>query len=259
MDPGVGTIALLAGVAFVAGVVDTMAGGGGLLTIPALMAAGVPPVSAIATSKVQSAFCAASAVHTFARNGRIDPRSIVRPASGALAGAVLGGATVQFVDPEFLTRLVPVLLVMMAGYFVFAPRVSDEDRHARFSAHALLATATIIGFYDGFFGPGTGSFLAAALVAWFGMGLVKATAHAKLLNLSSNLGALLVLGIGGKVLWPLGLLMAISSSAGGRLGAHFTLRAGARLIRPMLVMTSLLLTVKLLMPLGHWLSSLFAS
>ncbi|MFC5570415.1 TSUP family transporter [Lysobacter yangpyeongensis] len=259
MDLGVGTVALLTGAAFVAGVVDTIAGGGGLLTIPALMAAGVPPVSAIATSKVQSAFCAASAVHTFARSGRIDLRSIVRPAIGASVGAVLGGAAVQFVDPAFLTGLVPVLLVMMAGYFAFAPRVSDEDRHARFNARALLATATAIGFYDGFFGPGTGSFLAAALVAWFGMGLVKATAHAKVLNLSSNLGALLVLGIGGKVLWPLGLLMAISSSAGGRLGAHLTLRAGTRLIRPMLVTMSLLLTAKLLMGVGDWLSSLFAS
>lgn len=246
MDLGAGAIALLAGAAFVAGIVDTIAGGGGLLTIPALMAAGVPPVAAIATSKVQSAFSAASAVHAFARNGRVNLRTMFRAAIGASTGALLGGTTLQIVDSALLGGLIPILLVLMAGYFAFAPRVSDGNRNVRINKHALLATATAIGFYDGFFGPGTGAFLAAALVAWFGMELVTATAHAKFLNFSSNLGALVVFGLGGKVMWPLGLLLAISSSAGGRVGAHLTLRVGARLIRPMLVVMSLLLTAKLI-------------
>ena len=233
------------GAAFVAGVIDTLAGGGGLLTIPALMAAGVPPVSAIATSKLQSSFCAASAVHTFARNGRIRFRVFLRPAMAASGGALLGGATLQFVDPGFLARLVPILLVAMACYFLFAPKPADEDREGPVNERALAAITATIGFYDGFFGPGTGSFLATALVAWFGMRLVTATAHAKFLNLSSNLGALLILGLGGKVLWTLGLLMALASIAGGWVGAHLTLRAGVTLIRPMLVVMSLLLTAKM--------------
>ena len=244
MEFGIGSIALLMGAAFVAGVVDIIAGGGGLLTIPALMAAGEPPVSAIATSKLQSSCCAASAVHAFARNGRIDFPVFIRPAMAAAAGAVLGGGTLQFVDPGVLAGLVPVLLLAMGCYFVFAPKASGEDREVAVDPRALSAITATIGFYDGFFGPGTGSFLAAALVAWFGMGLITATAHAKVLNLASNLGALLILGLGGKVLWTLGLLMAIASIAGGRLGAHLTLRGGARLIRPMLVGMSLLLTLK---------------
>ena len=108
-----------------------------------------------------------------------------------------------------------------------------------------------IGFYDGFFGPGTGSFLTTALVALFGLGLVSATAHTKLLNLASNVAALIALIIGGKVLWTLGLLMAVSSAAGGQLGAHLAMRVGGRVIRPLLVTMSLVLTVKLLATPGN--------
>lgn len=109
-----------------------------------------------------------------------------------------------------------------------------------------IAGGTAIGFYDGFFGPGTGSFLTTALVALFGMGLVSATAHTKFLNLSSNVAALITLVIGGYVLWAIGLLMAVASVAGGQVGAHLALRVGGKVIRPLLVVMALALTVKLL-------------
>jgi len=246
MDLGSGVTAMLMGVAFVAGTIDAMAGGGGLITIPALLAAGIPPVNALATNKLQSSFGTGSAVFAFARKGRIDFRRFLAPALGAFCGSVAGAWTLQRLDPGFLAGFVPVLLLLMVLYFLLAPAASDEESHSRLGRRGLVAIATAIGFYDGFFGPGTGSFFATALVALFGMGLVSATAHTKLLNLSSNVAAVITLALGGKMLWALGLLMALCSIAGGHLGAHLAMRVGGRLIRPLLVTMSLLLTAKLL-------------
>ena len=246
MEFGIEAIALLMGVAFVAGIIDAIAGGGGLLTIPALMAVGVSPLQALATNKLQSSFGTASAVYAFARKGRIDFRRFARPAIGAFAGSVLGALTLQRVDPAFLAGLVPVLLILMVVYFTFGPKASEEDRHSRFGPGVLVGVVIATGFYDGFFGPGVGTFLTTILVAFFGMGLVSATAHTKLLNLSSNIAALITLMIGGHVLWVIGLLMAVSSVAGGQVGAHLTLRAGGKMIRPLLVVMALALTGKLL-------------
>jgi uncharacterized membrane protein YfcA len=246
VDLGSGTIALLMGVAFVAGTVDAMAGGGGLITIPALMAAGIPPVHALATNKLQSSLGTSSAVLAFARKGRIDFRRFLAPAIAAFVGSLGGAWTLQRVDPGFLSGFVPVLLILMALYFLLSPKASEDDRHAHLGRISLVAITAAIGFYDGFFGPGTGSFLATALVLLFGMGLVSATAHAKLLNRSSNIAAVVALGIGGKIYWGLGLLMATCAITGGHLGAHLAMRNGAKLIKPLLVTVSLLLTAKLL-------------
>ncbi|MGQ4582819.1 TSUP family transporter [Lysobacter sp. F60174L2] len=246
MELGIEVIALLMAVAFVAGVIDAIAGGGGLLTIPALMAAGVPPVHAIATNKLQSSFGTASAVVAFARKGRIDFRRFLKPAIGAFLGSAVGAWVLQRIDPAFLAGLIPVLLILMVIYFTVAPKASEEDRHSRLGTGALVGIVIAIGFYDGFFGPGTGSFLTTVLVALFGMGLVSATAHTKFLNLASNVAALVTLVIGGQVLWMVGLLMAVASIAGGQVGAHLALRVGGKVIRPLLVVMALALTVKLL-------------
>ncbi len=247
MDLGIDILALLALAAFIAGAIDAMAGGGGLITVPALMAAGIPPVQAIATNKLQSSFGTAGAVLAFARSGRIDFRRFLWPAVAAFGGSVAGAIAVQIVDPSFLAGLVPLLLIAMAAYFLFGPRASEADTRARLGQAALVTIMFAIGFYDGFFGPGTGSFMATALVALFGMGLVSATAHTKFLNLMSNLAALITLVLGGQVLWLIGLVMAVASLLGGQLGAHLALRVGSRMIRPLLVLMSLALTVKLLM------------
>lgn len=246
MELGLDVIAALMAVAFVAGVIDAMAGGGGLLTIPALMAAGVPPVAAIATNKLQSSFGTASAVYAFARKGRIDFRRFRWPALAAFAGSAVGAWVLQRLDPSFLEGFIPVLLLLMVVYFLVAPKASEEDRHSRLGKVSLIVIVTLIGFYDGFFGPGTGSFLTTVLVALFGMGLVSATAHTKLLNLASNVAALITLVIGGQVLWMIGLVMAVASVAGGQVGAWLAMRVGGRMIRPVLVGVSLLLIAKLL-------------
>lgn len=256
MEFGLDVLALLALAAFIAGTIDALAGGGGLISIPALLAAGVPPVQAIATNKVQSSFGTGSAVLAFARQGRIDFRRFLWPAVAAFGGSVGGALTLQVVDPSFLMGLVPVLLVATAAYFLFGPKASEADTHARLGRAALVTIAFAIGYYDGFFGPGTGSFMATALVALFGMGLISATAHTKLLNLASNIAALITLMVGGYVLWTVGLVMAVASVAGGQLGARLALRVGGSAIRPLLVVMSLALTAKLLVEPGNPLGEL---
>ncbi|HEY0594543.1 TSUP family transporter [Sphingopyxis sp.] len=240
------TFALLVAIAFLAGTIDAMAGGGGLLTIPALMAAGVPPVSALATNKLQSTIGTASAFLTFWRRGHVDLRRFAFPAAGAFAGSVLGATAVQHVRSDFLAAFVPVLLIAMGLHFLLAPPMSSVDRHARVGAPGLTLIVTALGFYDGFFGPGTGSFLTLTLVALGGLGLVRAIGNAKFLNLATNVAGLLAMIAGGHVLWLLGASMAAANVMGNQLGARLAIRFGGRGVRPLLVVMSFALTVKLL-------------
>ncbi|TFI58552.1 hypothetical protein E2493_09000 [Sphingomonas parva] len=241
------TILFLMAAAFVAGFIDAMAGGGGLITLPALLAAGVPPVAALGTNKLQASFGTATAFATFARAGHVDLRRFALPTAAAFAGSAAGAFTVQQIDATFLSAFIPLLLVAMALYFLFGPRMGEEDRHTLIGSAGLFAVAAAIGFYDGFFGPGTGSFFTTALVALVGLGLVRAVAHTKLLNLASNLAGLLAMVAGGHVLWLLGFAMAAASVAGGKAGAHAAIRFGGRAVRPLLVLMCLGLTAKLLL------------
>lgn len=239
-------IALLALVAFFAGAIDAMAGGGGMLTLPALMAAGVPPVAAIATNKLQATMGTASAFWTYYRAGHVDLRRFAVPTLGAFVGAAGGAAAVQVVDSGFLTVLVPILLIAIALYFLLAPPMSDVDRRARLGTAGFTLITTGIGFYDGFFGPGTGSFLTTAMVALAGLGLVRAIANTKLINLMTNVAALVAMVIGGQVLWLLGFAMAGANILGAQLGARLAMRYSGRGVRPLLVVICLALTIKLL-------------
>lgn len=249
-------IALLSAVACIAGFIDALAGGGGLLTLPALLASGVPPVAALATNKLQSTFGTGGAFLAFARRGHVDFKRFARPGIGALAGAFCGGLAVQQIDPSFLAGIVPLMLIGMGLYFLLAPKMGEEDRHARLGPRSFSAIAFVIGFYDGFFGPGTGSFFTTALVTLGGLGLVRAIAHAKFLNFATNIAALLAMIAGGHVLWLLGGCMAAANIAGNQLGAHTAMRFGGRGVRPLLVVMSMALTIKLLAdpanPLRQW-------
>jgi uncharacterized membrane protein YfcA len=247
MDLGFDIIALLMLVAFIAAMIDAMAGGGGLITIPALLAAGIPPVAALATNKLQSSFGTCGAVIAFARRGHIDFKRFALPALASFIGSAGGAFLVTRIDSSFLAALLPILLIAMVFYFVLSPKMSDEDKHAYFGSAGLLVLGFVIGGYDGFFGPGTGSFFTTALVALFGLGLIRAVAHTKLLNFASNLAGLAVFVAGGHVLWATGLAMAVGSIAGGQVGAHIAIRFGAGVARPLLIVMSFALTAKLLM------------
>ncbi len=237
---------LLCLAATAAGFVDSIAGGGGLIAVPALLAAGIPPAAALATNKLQGSFGTASATWTYWRAGRIDFRALRSALIATVVGAALGALALSVSDTRWLMVLLPVLLIAIALYFLAAPAATDVDRHARLTPLKYALVAGGIGFYDGFFGPGTGSFLALSLVTLMGMGLTKATAHAKALNLMSNLVSVVVLATGGHVLCLVGGCMAVGQFIGGRLGSRAAMKLGPKLIRPVLVVVSLAMTAKLL-------------
>jgi uncharacterized membrane protein YfcA len=251
VELGLDLIGLLMVAAFVAGTIDAIAGGGGLITIPALMAAGVPPVQAIATNKLQSTFGTGGAVIAYARKGHVDLRRFAVPALASFVGSAIGAYVLTQVDSSFLAGFLPLLLIGIVIYFATAKRVSDEDRHSRAGPALLVAVVLVIGGYDGFFGPGTGSFFTTALVALFGMGLLRAVAHTKLLNFASNLAGLAVLVLGGHVLWITGFAMGLASIAGGQVGAYSAMRFGAGVARPLLIIVSIALTLALLADPHH--------
>ncbi|PVE25032.1 hypothetical protein DC522_07390 [Microvirga sp. KLBC 81] len=253
-DIGFDMIAALAAISFFAGFVDSIAGGGGLLTVPALLLAGLSPAGAIATNKVQGAFAAASATYTFGRRGMIEWRKAWAFTVVAFISGVAGALCVRFLPRSVLEMLIPVLLIAIAFYFALSRKVKDEDAHARMTALAFGFTAPVaVGFYDGIFGPGAGSFYMLAFVTLLGYGVVRATAHTKLLNLASNLGSLLLYAATGAVVWPLGLVMAAASFLGAQVGARLAMRLGSRLIRPLLVLVSAAMALRLLFdPANPW-------
>src|SRR5690349_12798186 len=238
--------AALTATAFVTGIIDAIAGGGGLIMMPALLSAGVPPVSALATNKLQSMCGTATACFNFWRKGLIDWRANLLTIVLVAVGASIGALLVQWIDSRALALIIPLLLMAVAIYVIASPRMSDEDAHQRVSARGYSAVGGAIGAYDGFFGPGAGSFYTASLVGLRGLGLTRATALTKLFNVTSNIASVLLFALGGKMFWLLGFCMAAGAMAGGWIGSHTAMRFGARLIRPLLVVLSLALTARLL-------------
>ena len=236
----------LAVIAVISGFVDAVAGGGALIAIPALLYAGVPPLQALGTNKLQSLFGNAAALANFRRAGMLAWRDNRLAVLAALAGGGLGAWAVQRIEPGLLKLIIPVLLIGAALYILISPRMSDDDAQHRLSDRGFAPVSGGIGFYDGFFGPGASTFFAASLVSLRGFGLTRATALTKLLNLGAIAASLAMFAIGGQVMWLLGLSMAAGCMAGAWLGSHSALKFGARLIRPLLVAISLALTVRLL-------------
>ena len=160
----------------------------------------------------------------------------------------MGGAwLIQRVDPAILAGLMPGLLILLAGYFTFSPRISEMDRHSRLGLAGLSLLVGVIGFYDGFLGPGAGAFYTTIFLALGGLGLVRATAQTKAANLASNVAGLLTLIVGGHVVWVAGLAMAVGSITGSQIGSRLAMRFGSKLIRPLLIIMSLGLTAKMLL------------
>lgn len=263
LEPGLELMLVLATVALLAGFFDAIAGGGGLLTLPVLFIAGVEPLAAIATNKFQAASATVSATAAFARKGMIDWRGGLPMALVAFIGGAVGALSISLIPQGLLQACVPILLVLVAGWFAFAPKLQDKARKPRLSRVLFcLSAAPLIGFYDGVFGPGVGSFFMLACVLLLGQQLMAAVCTSKLLNAACNLGALSVFALGGAILWPLALAMASAAIVGAQLGARCAVRFGPGLIRPMLVIVCCAMAVKLLTtagnPLGEWLKSGFS-
>tara|TARA_R100001126_G_C4870016_1_gene172456 strand:+ start:489 stop:1364 length:876 start_codon:yes stop_codon:yes gene_type:complete len=247
MEFGLDLLVILFAVATLAGFVDAIAGGGGLITIPALLWAGVTPAQALATNKLQGSFGSFSASLNFIRKGHVDPRDMVLAIVLTFAGSALGTVLVQMLDPGILMTILPGLLILIALYFLFSPRVGDIDAHQMIGKATFAFTAGFgIGFYDGFFGPGTGSFFSIAFVALLGFNMTKATAHTKVLNFTSNFASLVMFIAGGEVVWIVGGVMAVGALIGAQIGSHMVMKVGARLVRPLLVVTSIAISIKLI-------------
>ena len=240
-------VGLLFFVAMLAAFIDSIAGGGGLLTVPALLAAGLTPAQALATNKLQSVGGSFSASLYFIRRGAVKLNEQWLNIAMTFIGSVLGTLLIQHLDAEILRQILPLLLISIGLWFLLMPRLGEEDRARRL--HGLpfaLIGGGCVGFYDGFFGPGAGSFYALAFVTLCGYNLAKSTAHAKVLNFTSNLASLLFFMFGGKVVWVTGLIMMVGAFCGARLGARLVLSRGQKLIRPMVVIVSAVMSTKLL-------------
>lgn len=247
-DPGLAQIALLAAVALVAGTVDAIAGGGGLVTLPTLLAAGLPPHLALGTNKGQSVFGAFAALARFSRSGLVDARRARLTFPLGLVGSLAGAALVLAVPPAVLRPIVLGLLAAAALFIALRRGGSARLDDAPARPHARLlagGAALLIGAYDGFFGPGTGTFLIVAFVALLGDGLAHASASAKVVNFASNLAAMVLFALEGTVIWRIALPMAAAQLAGGWVGAHLAVRRGDALIRKVVVAVALALAAKL--------------
>ena len=248
MEFGLETLALLSLAAFAAGFVDAIAGGGGLLTVPVLMLAGFDPVTAVATNKVQGTTSIISSLYTYHRAGLVEWRAGLPPAIAAFACGILGALSIHYLSREVLSALMPVLLIVVAAYFGLSRSMGDADSRRRMPYWLfVLVPIPLIAFYDGFLGPGAGSFYTLALVTLQGYGLRRATAGAKIGNGASNLGSLLLYSLTGAVVWSVGIAMGMSSILGAQVGSRLAVGLGARLIRPLIVLVCCAVAVKLLL------------
>lgn len=241
------TCLLLAIVGLAAGFVDAVAGGGGLLTVPALLWAGLPPKLALGTNKMQSICGTAFACVQYGRAGLIRWRAVRWQLALTALASALGSIAVTRLEADFLGRLVPVLLLAIAAYFLLKPNLGLQAARPRLNPAVFgIAAGLVLGFYDGFFGPGTGSFWMVACVLGLGMDLRDATGHTKAMNLASNLGALFVFISAGHVHLPIALVLIAGQLIGARLGARMVITRGSGWIRPIFLGVAILLAARLL-------------
>lgn len=246
-------------VAVLAGFIDSLAGGGGLITVPVLLSTGMSPAHALATNKLQACGGSVSSSLYFIRRKVVDLKEQKLNILMTFIGSTTGALLVQYVKSDVLRQILPLLVICIGLYFLLMPKLGEEDRQRRmYGLPFALIAGGCVGFYDGFFGPAAGSFYALAFVTLCGFNLAKATAHAKLLNATSNLGGLLLFILGGKVIWATGFVMLVGQFLGARMGSRLVLSKGQKLIRPMIVIVSAVMSAKLLydshgQEILHWL------
>lgn len=242
-------LALIVAAGFAAGWIDAVVGGGGLIQLPALLAIpGIAPVQALATNKLGSVFGTTTSAITYARRVRPDLATAIPMALVALAGS-FGGAGLATVLPASVFKpIILVAIIAVALFTVFRPQLGQYTQ-LRLKGRRHLAAAcglgAVIGFYDGLIGPGTGSFLVIALVSGIGYAFLEASAKAKIVNMATNLGALILFVPHGAVLWGLGLALGAANMCGGYVGARMAVSRGNRFIRWVFLGVVAALAVKL--------------
>jgi len=240
------TLAVLVAAAFLAGALDAIGGGGGLIMVPALLAAGLPPHIALGTNKGQSLFGSLAAMVRYARGGLVDGRRARVTFPAAFVGALGGAALVLIVRPEVLRPLVLVLLIA-AAVLVTVTRVRSAEEPStprRGTAITAALIALVVGAYDGFFGPGAGTFYIAGFVALLGLPMARASADAKVANFASNIAAAILFAHRGVVIWAIALPLACGQILGGWVGAHLAIRRGDSFVRAVVLVVVLALVLK---------------
>jgi len=257
VDLTTGTVALMGAAGFLAGWVDAVVGGGGLIQLPALLL-GVPgatPAQLLATNKLGSICGTSISSVTYYRRVRPDLRTAIPMAAVAFAGAVVGAVIGLHIPKSAFNPIILVLLVVVGAYTLLKPQLGDRTA-LRFSGHRHTALAMVVGLtigvYDGALGPGTGSFLVFALVGLMGYAFLEASAKAKIANAATNLGALVVFVPGGHVIWPVALVLAVTNPIGGYLGARTAVRLGSRFVRGVFVVVVTGFVVRIGGQLLHW-------
>ena len=245
------TLLLLVAVAFIAGFVDAIAGGGGLLTLPALLTAGLPPHLVLGTNKLCATFGSATASFTFYRRGLFDPGRWWRALLATAVGAMFGAWLAHLLPADWLNLMLPVVVFSCALYLLFQSKPHQARlRQAPLGRHRQWPQGLTLGFYDGVAGPGTGAFWTVSTLLLYPLDLLKASGVARSMNFVSNGVALGVFIIAGQVAWVLGIGMGLALMAGAYLGARTAIHGGARLIRPMFILVVLVLSLRLAWQ--HW-------
>ncbi len=229
--------------ALLAGWVDTLAGGGGLITIPAMLLAGVPPIAALATNKAQGFVGTLTATIVMVLKGRLRLGDVWGLIIAAAIGSLAGCWLIQRVDTDWLRWLIPLLLLVVAVYFLLTPKLGKNETKARLSELGYGVTAVpMIGFYDGALGPGTGSFFAVSGILLRGQTLLQATIRAKLFNFVTNISAMMLFAAGGRIVWMIAGAMMLGQLCGALIASHTMLNGGERLIRPLVILMCFLMS-----------------
>lgn len=229
-------ILFLLAAAFGAGVIDAMAGGGGLIQLPALFAAypTTPHPTLLGTGKLAGLAGTTSAIFRYLRHVRLDWRLVLPAAVAAFLAALVGAWIATSIPPDRFRALVPVLLTLVLAYTLLHRDFGLEHRPRGLGRRGRLlgaAGAGVIGLYDGFFGPGTGSFLMFLFVRGFGLDFLHASASAKVVNAAANAAAILLFGLTGEIFWLVGLAMAVSNVTGAQVGSHLAIKRGSGFVR----------------------------
>lgn len=245
-------IALATIASFVAGIIDAMAGGGGVFTMPSIASFGLPIPQVAGTNKLVGVCGSSSATFRFLRSGKIVRHVAVVGGALTLVGACAGALAVAHLgrghEPALRT-VFGTLLVLVALYMAFRPSFGRENRYAGPNGRNLAilsATGLLVGFYDGFFGPGTGSLLAFAMVRLLRFDFVVGTGNAKALNFTSNVAAVGTFLWKGLVVWPIAIPMGVANAAGSRLGASLAIARGPGLLRPVFLLMACVVAARLL-------------
>lgn len=234
---------------FFAGLIDAIGGGGGLISLPAFLIAGIPPQMAIATNKMSSTFGTALATFRFIRYKLVNFKLAVPSVAAAVLGALIGSNLLLIIDEKYILRgitiILPISALIVLNKKLFNDNGTDEITLDRRTYMTATISAFIIGLYDGFYGPGTGTFLIIAFVVFSHLSIKTANAQAKIINLTSNLTALVIFLLNGSVLIPLGIAGAVCNMAGNYIGSGLVMKNGSKIVKPSIILVLCLLAIKI--------------